>query len=296
LDETANAGAGERMATTRPTIPELIAELSRPAINSHVRMLRTFQFQSWLLGTETPEVCFQRAGAIFGVALLTKLMHLKKKPMFSMGLSAVLDDKGTRNTLDRCFDSVDEFEDDAKLFDVVEMGAFPLEKRSYDKATSEITKLNLVVGSQLNLKKAGRNRGLFFAVEAIAKEQRPGLTAIKSIHGERHQREPFLYAASKVAHQFLILEFPTAGDSAILKFDALLDQIERRSQDADGYQRLFACAKAVSAFLEYPIADELESSWRHIQASTLDFDSSSLSKSDPRPAATETRSGDRKVK
>ena len=68
---------------------------------------------------------------------------------------------------------------------------------------------------------------------------------------KRRQRQPFLYAAKRVAPEFLAMNFEKAvGPSKVITPEGLLSQMAEKVKNRDSFRRLCSAAKAIAKVIE----------------------------------------------
>jgi hypothetical protein len=255
------------------------------------RDLRMFQFQTWLLGTGSQ---FRRAGLIFASALISDhVLRRERKhglPASACFLHAFASEQ-LEGVIDRCFDQ-------STLHDLVRSIPFPLMKGPHDGALQDIAHLNALTEIRVRLHHSGEPPTL-----NRAKELFPGLvpngparTKLGEIHGKRSSREPFLYAASRVAPQFLTMDFPAdAKKTTIISADGLLSQVRAKVGQLEAFRDLCGVAKAVATIIQSPLSAELSGGWADIEprVPTVEPIPNDLLDKRPRRSAEETKAGRR---
>jgi hypothetical protein len=81
-------------------------------------------------------------------------------------------------------------------------------------------------------------------------------TTLKRIHMARKQRQPFLYAAKRVAPEFLTMNFE--GSSAYIAPESLLSQMAAKAENREAFRKLCGAAKAVAKVIEVKWSREME--------------------------------------
>jgi len=134
----------------------------------------------------------------------------------------------------------------SNIYELLRVGVFPLSKKSHDEAVATIKKLNTVLGVRLQLHAAGQLPSLNNAWR-ILPTLAPGIgkeTTLKPLRAARRQRQPFLYAAERVAPEFLTMNFD--GPSTFITPEGLLSQIAAKEENREAFRKLCGAAKAIA--------------------------------------------------
>jgi hypothetical protein len=237
-------GAGNTMDQLAIAIKLLLGDSEERFI--YERQLRMFQFQCWLLGTSNQDLSFKRSAAIFGAAALSREISgrskrgLGKRDCFLLTIAS----KNMEQIINRCFATP------SNIYELLKAGVFPLSKKSHDEAVGTIEELNTVLEVRLQLHAAGHLPSLNNAwrilptlAPHVGKE-----TALKLPRAARRQRQPFLYAAERVAREFFKMNFD--GSSTFITPEGLLSQMAEKVNNRDSFRRLCGAAKAIANVIE----------------------------------------------
>ncbi len=222
---------------------------------TYERQLRMFQFQCWLLDTYKQDVSFGMSAIRFGGAVLS---------------SATSRMRSTRLRTRDCL----------LLAIAREFDRFPLLKKGHDDARTIIEKLNTVLEVRLRLHAAGQSASLANTWKMLPKLTK-GIgaeTTLKPLRMARRQRQPFLYAAQRVAPEFLTMNFEKAvGPYKFITAEGLLSQMAAKVKNRDAFRSLCGAAMAIAEVIE----DDVQ--WSEETLSALSNVKAKLPKMDPIP-------------
>ena len=221
-----------------------------------------FQFQCWLLDTWEQERSFRRSAVIFGAAALSREISRRSKK----GLTTehffllVVVSKNMEEIINHCFATRNN------IYALLSAGAFPLSKKGHDDALAIIKKLNTVLEVRLRLHAASQPSSLAKTWEMLPKLAK-GIgaeTILKPLHKARRQRQPFLYAAQRVAPEFLKMNFD--GSSTFITPEGLLSQMVEKARNRDLFRRLCGAAKAIARVVDVAWSAEVVSALDRVEA------------------------------
>ena len=236
---------------------------------TYERQLRMFQFQNWLLDTGNLDQSFGRSALIFGASALSSEISrmrsrnkgLRTKDCFLLAIA--------KNNMEMIINGC--FSRPSNLFALLSAGTFPLSKKGHDDAFATIKKLNTVLEVRLRLHAAGQPSSLAKTWEMLPKLAKGigGETALKPLRIKRRQRQPFLYAAKRVAPEFLTMNFEKAvGPYKVISPEGLLSQIAAKVENRDSFRRLCGAAKAIAEVIEDDVkwSEEIVSALTNVEA------------------------------
>jgi hypothetical protein len=213
----------------------------------HERELRMFQFQCWLLDSQTQDASFQRSARIFATAVLsTAISRTRAK---NNGLS--MRERLLLATASKNMDGLINFcfRRRHSLYSLLAIDNFPLRRSEHDHALEEIADLNDLVEARVRLHLSSEPPGLN-AGERLLPKLKPGSrrrTGLSQVHRKRVKREPFLFAAKCVAPEFLAMDFEsTGGKNRLITPGGLLSQVTEKAKNRDAFDRLCRVAKAIA--------------------------------------------------
>ena len=155
--------------------------------------------------------------------------------------------------------------------------------------------LNAVVEIRLRLRASGQLASLNNAWKMLP-ELVPKLskrTTLAPVHRRRVQREPFLYAAKRVAPEFLAMNFDRAiGRSKFITAEGLVSQIEGKASDRDAFRKLCSAAKAIAPVIDVEWSEEVANALDSVEPLLPELEpipAELLPEKMPRRAATETK-------
>jgi hypothetical protein len=121
-------------------------------------------------------------------------------------------------------------------------------------------------------------------------------TSLKPLGVERRQRQPFLYAAKRVAPEFLTMNFE--GPNTFISAEGLLSQIAAKVENRDHFRRLCGTAKAIAQVIgdDAKWSDELVAALANVEGELSPMEpipAELLPQKVPRRFAAETKKGSR---
>jgi hypothetical protein len=243
----------------------------------HERELRVFQFQSWLLDSQTQDVSFRRSARIFATAVLSttisrtraKNNRISMRECFLLAVAS----KSMDGLLNFCFGRRHS------LFSLLAIDNFPLLRSEYDPAVEEIADLNDLVEVRVRLHRAGQPASLNAGQRLLPKlkPESRRRTGLSKGHRKRSMREPFLFAAKCVAPQFLAMDFEsTGGKDILITPGGLLSQVTEKAENRDAFRGLCSAAKAITTVIKVD--------WPAEVANALDAVEAKLPALEPIPA------------
>ena len=213
---------------------------------TYERQLRMFQFQCWLLDTHKQDVSFGTSAIRFGGAVLssaTSRMRSTRLRTRDCLLLAI-----ARRTWRRLSIAVSRRWTYTPLR--LSVSSF---KKGHDDARTIIEKLNTVLEVRLQLHAAGQSASLANTWKMLPKLTK-GIgaeTTLKPLRMARRQRQPFLYAAQRVAPEFLTMNFEKAvGPYKFITAEGLLSQMAAKVKNRDAFRSLCGAAKAIAEVIE----------------------------------------------
>jgi hypothetical protein len=273
--------------------------------------LRMFQFQTWLLSTgpklkdDVSEIqydkSFLRGARIFTTAftgdvaskLRSRAQSLSASDQFLLAFAS----QPLRELVDRYFKRPASFQS------LLRIDNFPLRKSDYSSAFEKIERLNVLVSIRMRLAHGNHSSSLNSGLTVYEKLETSRLarTTISPIHRERRQRQPFLFAASVVAPQYLTIDFgESRTTNPFLSADLLISQMYKKSREITAFRALCGAAKAVALEIEPSILPDLKDVWSALEP---DLESLKLTpipaeyieRPAPRRAAPETKKARRRL-
>ena len=230
---------------------------------AYERQLPMFQFQCWLLDTREQESSFRRSAVIFGAAALSREISGRSKRGLGKRDSYLLTiaSKNMEQIINRCFAIPND------MYSLMRAGAFPLSKKSHDDAKAKIEKLNTVLEVRLRLHAADQPSSLAKTWEMLPKLAKGigAKTALEPLHKGRRQRQPFLYAAERVAPEFLTMKFD--GLSTFITPGGIVAADVREGEKSRLVRRLCGTAKAIAEVIEDDVkwSEEMVSALVNVQ-------------------------------
>jgi hypothetical protein len=257
------------------------------------RQLCMFQFQNWLLGTTNQDPSFRRSAMVFGAAALSREISiglekkLGKRDSFLLAVAS----KNMEHVIDRCIVSGRN-----NIYELLSLGTFPLTKNSHDLAVTAIEKLNTVIEVRLRLHASDVASSLAKTCEMLPRlfKDIGAETTLKPIYMARKQRQPFLYAAKRIAPEFLTMNFE--GSGAFIDPESLLSQMGAKAENREAFRKLCGAAKAVAKVIEVEWSKEMEKALADLEGELPLMEpipAELLPAKVPRRAATETKRADR---
>jgi hypothetical protein len=152
--------------------------------------------------------------------------------------------KNMEQIINRCFAAP------SNLYELLKAGHFPLSKKGYGGAVAIIEKLNTVLEVRLRLHAAGQSSSLnntWRMIPTLAPDIGKA-TALKPLHKARRQRQPFLYAANRIAPEFLTMNFD--GSNTFITPEGLLSQMAAKAENREAFGKLCGAAKAIAKVIE----------------------------------------------
>jgi hypothetical protein len=213
---------------------------------AYERQLRMFQLQCWLLDTGNQDQSFSRSALIFGASALSSEISrmrsqnkgLRTRDCFLLAIA--------KNNMEVIINGC--FSRPSNLYALLNASTFPLSKKGHDDAFATIKKLNMVLEVRLRLRAAGQPSSLAKTWEMLPKLAKGtgAETALKPLRMERRQRQPFLYAAKRVAPEFLSMNFEKAVGYKFITPEELLSQIAAKAKNREAFRKLCVAAKAIA--------------------------------------------------
>jgi hypothetical protein len=221
----------------------------------HERELRMFQFQCWLLDSQTQDASFRRSARIFATAVLStaisrtraKNNRMRMRESFLLAVAS----KSMDGLINFCFGRRHS------LYSLLAIDNFPLLRSEHDHALEEIADLNDLVEARVRLHLSSEPPSLN-AGERLLPKLKPGSrrrTGLSQVHRKRVKREPFLFAAKCVASEFLAMDFEsTDGRDRLITPDGLLSQVAEKVEHREAFRSLCSAAKAIAPVInvEWP--------------------------------------------
>jgi hypothetical protein len=166
------------------------------------------------------------------------------------------------------------------------------------KPSKKIEKLNTVLEVRLRLHAASCPSSLAKTWEMLPKLDK-GIgaeTKLKPLHKARRHRQPFLYAAKRVAPEFLTMNFE--GSNTFIPPDGLLSQMAAKAENREAFRKLCGAAKAIAEVIEDDVkwSVEVVSALDKVEAQLPAMEpipAELLPQRVPRRAAAETKKGSR---
>ena len=183
------------------------------------------------------------------------------------------------------------------IYDLLRVDRFPLLKKGHDDARTIIEKLNTVLEVRLQLHAAGHSASLANTWKMLPKLTK-GIgaeTTLKPLRMARRQRQPFLYAAQRVAPEFSTMNFEKAvGPNKFITAEGLLSQMAAKVKNRDAFRSLCSAAKAIAKVIEDDVqwSVEVVSALANVEAELPALEAipaELLPAKSPRRAAAETR-------
>jgi hypothetical protein len=233
----------------------------------HERELRVFQFQCWLLDSQTQDASFRRSARIFATAALSatisgtreKNNRMSMRECFLLAVAS----KNMDSLLNFCFGRRHS------LYSLLAIDNFPLLRSEHDGATEEIADLNDLVEARVRLHLAGEPASLNAGERLLPKlkPESPRRTGLSKVHRKRSKREPFLFAAKCVAPEFLAMDFQsTGGKDRLITPDGLLSQVTMKAENRDAFRRLCSAAKAIAPVINVDWSAEVANALAAVEA------------------------------
>jgi hypothetical protein len=222
---------------------------------TYERQLRMFQFQCWLLDTWKQESSFRQSAVRFGCAVLSSEISRVRSSNRGLGTRdcflLAIAGKNMEQIINRSFARHGHMYDD--IYDLMRVDRLPIRKWDHDDAVAIIEKLNTVLEVRLRLRAADQSWSLAKTWEMLPKLAK-GIgreTTLKPLRRARRQRQPFLYAAKRVAPEFLTMNFEkTVGPSKFITADGLLSQMAEKARNREAFRKLCGAAKAIAEVIQ----------------------------------------------
>jgi hypothetical protein len=213
----------------------------------HERELRVFQFQCWLLDSQTQDVSFRRSARIFATAVLSTTIsrtrvrnkRMSTRECFLLATAS----KNMDGLLNFCFRRPHT------LYSLLAIENFPLLRSEHDKALEEIADLNDLVEARVRLRLSNEPASLNAGQQLLPKLKPESLkrTGLSEVHRRRSKREPFLFAVKCVAPEFLAMDFEsTGGKNRLITSEGLLSQVTKKAENRDAFRSLCSAARAIA--------------------------------------------------
>jgi hypothetical protein len=233
----------------------------------HERELRVFQFQCWLLDSQTQDASFRRSARIFATAVLSTTISRTRAKHNRMSIGEcfllAVASKNMDGLLNFCFGSR------YSLYSLLAINHFPLHRSEHDEAIKEIADLNDLVEARVRLYLTDEPSSLN-AGERLLPKLKPESrrrTGLSKGHRKRSMREPFLFAAKCVAPQFLAMDFEsTGGKDRLITPGGLLSQVTEKAENRDAFRKLCSVAKAIAALIKVDWSAEVKNALGAVEA------------------------------